>query len=89
MSLGVADHVSKALEECGSLKPTGTQRDLLNDFFKTGNADPALSDETLANYSALANNALNDPAKSSDVARLVQTDRLEQINRLLKARGGQ
>ena len=37
-------------KEIEVLKPTGLQRDLINELFKTGWANPALTSETLLRY---------------------------------------
>lgn len=63
---------------------TGQQRNLINQLFKTGFKDSALTRETLKNYAKMARNALRDPKKLTDVAERVQAERLKIIEELLK-----
>jgi RHS repeat-associated protein len=70
---------------------SGAPRNALDAFFKSGGKDvgPDLTNDALLTYREIANRALNDPAKASELASSVQSDRVRLIDELLKQRGGQ
>jgi hypothetical protein len=78
-------------EEIVALKPTGAQRDLIDQVFKTGQDNPALTDETIENYVRIARNALqklqdrNNPFTDAIDKQLY---RLNLLRNIAKARKG-
>ena len=81
---GVAGKLTS--DQIRQLSPTGAQRNLINQFFRSGTASSELTNETLENYARLAKNALEDPDKSTARAVAEQTRRLELIDQLLRSR---
>jgi hypothetical protein len=72
-------------QEIEALAPTGDQRNLIDQLFKTGVDNPGITDDTLNAYMRLARNAL-DYKNNNSIVEAVQSDRLNLLEQIIQAR---